>query len=137
MLNYYLIHHVDDTLSIEYASTRPNKSCVGPFGSYYSMLSHYMDFTGRLDRAEIFVSNQDAMMECIDAITRFTGHKLRVYISASAWEHNIACWSVMLGTSINMPIISFLYAGDIQELTRVLLSEYYRVNDSQLASTDS
>jgi hypothetical protein len=126
-MNFYLKHHTDDTLEIIIMSSgTPKGAIIGPNGSYFTLLSHYMDFTDRVDRLPIRTDGQDQIMECIDAVTRLVGRKLNVYICASPVFDD--SWSITLGTSTDMIVISFLYTGDITALTALLKENAYNVN---------
>lgn len=83
----YLIHHADDTLSIKWSKQRPNLPSVGGFGSYRSMLNHYMSFTERVDRLRIRTDSDDQLMECIDAVHSLVGRRptIRLTGGAATW----------------------------------------------------
>lgn len=124
-MSLFLQHQFDDSMEIVRADSV--EAAVGPYGSYYSMLSRYMDFTPRVDRNPIRCTSQDEIMECVDAVTRLVGRKLFIYSCADAWFNDQ--WGIRLGTSNTMTIITFLYAGDIGELEAFLRTEGYIVND--------
>ena len=127
-MNFYLVHHFDDSLSIAKSESPNMHAAAGPYGSYYSLLSRFMDFTPRPDRNPIRCSTQDEVLECVDAVTRLVCRKLNVYSCADAWFADQ--WGIRLGTSAEMTVITFLYAGDTDELLSALKEEGYLVDGS-------